>query len=402
MPQGQSPQVGSQTTNRAFSRFAHVIGYTCLSGALLDVIGFQGASPSRMLWPALIPLVVALVALVLLDRWRTTFYSVLFLTVGTLAQLWLMTALLTQLPAVTAAYTAAFSLVPVALILVIGPGFVPRSAIVWCTVGFAAGQLASYGASVLTGTRPRLDIVSIAVEVGVLLAEGAILVTRRTRPAVGAELDRAAVDEELSALRYRIEVRAASLMHDMVLNHLTAISTGYEGPVPVSLKHQIERDLSVLIGEEWLSEPSPEVDARAKRDWQQSALLTAVQEARELSLSIDVTGELGAIGRLDRERDVAVGLAVKQCLVNVLRHAQIDRAEVVVIGSEAHVSIMVIDAGKGFSEQLVASDRLGIRQSVRRRIETVGGEVQLWSTPGRGTSVLIRVPAAQLQVSVDD
>ena len=105
-------------------------------------------------------------------------------------------------------------------------------------------------------------------------------------------------------------------------------------------------------------------------------------------MTVDVTGDLAAIDRLSSERDIAVGLAVKQCLVNVLRHAQVARAEVAVIGSESDVSVMVIDAGRGFSEQQVASDRLGLRQSVRRRIESVNGEVRLWSTPGRGTSVL--------------
>ena len=54
---------------------------------------------------------------------------------------------------------------------------------------------------------------------------------------------------------------------------------------------------------------------------------------------------------------------------------------------------MVIDAGKGFFEAETGADRLGLRQSVRRRIENVGGTVRVWSTPGRGTSVMIRVPA---------
>jgi signal transduction histidine kinase len=56
---------------------------------------------------------------------------------------------------------------------------------------------------------------------------------------------------------------------------------------------------------------------------------------------------------------------------------------------------MVIDTGKGFSEEETGSDRLGLRQSVRRRIEAVGGTVQVWSTPGKGTSVMIRVPAGE-------
>jgi signal transduction histidine kinase len=110
-----------------------------------------------------------------------------------------------------------------------------------------------------------------------------------------------------------------------------------------------------------------------------------------------VTGDFYAVGRLTRERDIAVGLAVKQCLVNVMRHAQVEHAEVVIIGSERDVSVMVIDSGRGFSEAHVGADRLGIRQSVRRRIEAVGGEVKVWSQPGRGTSVLIRVPAALIR-----
>jgi len=139
-------------------------------------------------------------------------------------------------------------------------------------------------------------------------------------------------------------------------------------------------------------EPAPVAEDTARSDWRRSALMAAVQEARELLLIVDVTGDPAAIARLSRDRDVAVGLAVKQCLVNVLRHARVGRAEVVIIGSDSDVSIMVIDAGRGFSEDLIASDRLGLRQSVRRRIESVGGEVRLWSTPGRGTSILIRVP----------
>jgi signal transduction histidine kinase len=234
------------------------------------------------------------------------------------------------------------------------------------------------------------------VEVGLVLVEGTDAFTRSRRVAVRPELERAVMAEELSVLRYNTEVKAAAIMHDTVLGHLSAIAAGRDGALPPSLRNQMQKDLAVLIGEDWLSDPSPGSDDPSKSDWRRSALLSAVQEARELSMTVDVTGDLAAIDRLSTERDVAVGLAVKQCLVNVLRHAQVARAEVAVIGSESDVSIMVIDAGRGFSEQQVASDRLGLRQSVRRRIESVNGEVRLWSTPGRGTSVLIRVPAGPM------
>jgi signal transduction histidine kinase len=400
--QGQSQHVGLLVVNRAFSRFAHVTGYAGLCGAILELIGYQAAAPSALMWPVLLLLAVTLALLVFLDRWRTSFYSVLFLAVGGVSQYWLTFSLLSAFPTLRENPPLILSVVPVALVLVCGSGFVPSSTIIWGTVGFVIGLVASFAAAIATRSAFRLDAISIVVEVGLVLVELTDAVTRSRRLAVRPELDRAVIDDELSVLRYRTEVKAAALMHDTVLGHLSAIAAGKDGALHPRLRTEIEKDLAVLIGEEWLNEPVPAPDDPSRSDWRHSALLSAVQEARDLSLTVDVTGDPGAIGRLTAERDVAVGLAVKQCLVNVLRHAQVDRAEVVVIGSATDVSVMVIDAGRGFSEQLVASDRLGLRQSVRRRIESVGGEVQLWSTPGRGTSVLIRVPASSAVGSPDE
>lgn len=398
MSQGRPQQVGLLVVNRAFSRFAHVTGYICVSGAFLEVVGYQSAAPTETIWPLLLPVGVTLALLVLLDRWRTTFYSVLFLVFGGISQFWLSFVLLSDFPSVRADHTLAISLVAVSLVLVCGPGFSPGSTIAWGTVGFVVGQAAVVGAAIATSSTLRFDAIPIVVEVGLVLVEGTDAFTRSRRVAVRPELDRAVLDEELAVLRYSTEVKAAAIMHDTVLNHLSAIGAGAAGALPPSLRSQMQKDLAVLVGEEWLNDPSPGADDPSRLEWRKSALLSAVQEARDLSMTVDVTGDLGAIDRLSAERDIAVGLAVKQCLVNVLRHAQVARAEVAVIGSESDVSVMVIDAGRGFSEQQVASDRLGLRQSVRRRIEGVNGEVRLWSTPGRGTSVLIRVPAAPMAV----
>jgi signal transduction histidine kinase len=400
--QAQAQHAGLLAVNRAFSRFVHVTGFACLCGAILEIGGYQAAAPAAPIWPVLAPLAMTLVFLVLLDRWRTTLYSVLFLVVGGVSQYCLSLSLLSAFPALRESPTLILSLVPVALILVCGPGFVPSSTIIWGTVGFAIGQAASLAAAFSTGSPFRLDAIAVVVEVGLVLVELTDSITRTRRLAVRPELDRAVIDDELSVVRYRTEVRAAALMHDTVLGHLSAIAAGADGALHSRLKNEIERDLALLIGEDWLNDPVPVADEQSRSDWRRSALLAAVQEARDLSLKVDVTGDPGAIGRLTTERDVAVGLAAKQCLVNVLRHAEVHRAEVVVIGSDSDVSVMVIDAGRGFSEQLIASDRLGLRQSVRRRIESVGGDVRLWSTPGRGTSVLIRVPAERAPGSSDE
>jgi signal transduction histidine kinase len=202
-------------------------------------------------------------------------------------------------------------------------------------------------------------------------------------------------------MRNRIEAKAAALMHDTVLNHLAAIAATPTGELDQRVLEQVERDLELLVGEEWLLDTEPAVHEQATDEWLQSRLAKAIDEVRELGLVVDVSGDVTSINRLGGERSTAVALAAKQCLVNVLKHAGTDRAEVVVYGSDYEVSVMVIDAGKGFSEAEMGADRLGLRQSVRKRIESVGGHVQVWSTPGRGTSVMIRLPALEPEVVID-
>ena len=54
----------------------------------------------------------------------------------------------------------------------------------------------------------------------------------------------------------------------------------------------------------------------------------------------------------------------------------------------------MLDEGRGFDRDLVPADRLGLRASVQERIAAVGGGATIWTQPGRGTSVMLRVPLA--------
>ena len=78
----------------------------------------------------------------------------------------------------------------------------------------------------------------------------------------------------------------------------------------------------------------------------------------------------------------------------MLKHSGTAHAELAVYASSADVSVMIVDTGRGFDAERVAPDRFGLRASVQERIEEVGGSVKIFSTLGRGTSVMIRVPVA--------
>lgn len=372
---------------------------TLLCVALFSTFVLQSARVDSILWPAALVLLLPIGMLVLRARVRSMLWSASYLTIGGLSVYFHAYVLLSQPIPIVDGDGFSFLAVKVALIMVggavmgIGPG------LAWATAGYVVAE-GSVGVAVLQSGQPlHLDTPALFFYLATMVIIPIIGYVHRRQLGAQPRLHRAAQDEQVAALRYRIEVKAATLMHDTVLNHLAALADSSGDELDPALRNQIQKDVDSLVGEEWLADSSDSVDAKTRLDWQHSGLFTAIQEGRLLGLEVETTGDLAAVGRLDRESSIALGLAVKQCLVNVLKHSGTTHAEVAVYGSEAALSVMVVDTGKGFSEAATGADRLGLRSSVRKRIELVGGQVNVWSTPGRGTSIMIKIPVAE-QVDV--
>ncbi len=392
MSLGLPSHLAMRTVSRSFGRALNAVAYTCLISALLVTVAFQFFRSSAVLWPAMVAIAPMLLLLYLSARTRDTLYSIAYLVVGAACTYWFVLTFYSQSPVILESDALSLALPKIALVMVGGsaPHIVPRLA--WCTAGYIAAEVSAGAAIFVSAQRFEFDVTTVLAYAvtSVIFIVGSLSrrSSRRTQPM----LHRAARDEQLATMRHRIEVKAASLLHDTVLSHLAAISGSVDDTLDPHLRAQVERDLETLIGEEWLTEDEPQIDPSLRQRWEQTPLFTAITESRLLGLEIECTGDFDALSRLDAETSGSLGLAVKQCLVNVLRHSGLTRAEVAVFDSEVDVSVMVIDAGRGFTEAETAPDRLGIRNSVRHRIEEVGGAVQIWSTPGRGTSIMIRVP----------
>lgn len=373
----------------------HTVAITLFSVALFAVLVLQSALPTAPLWPAFLSL-LPVVALVLIRRSiPTVLWLVSYLVVGGVGVHLYAVVMLGQSIQIDNSDGFSFLSTKVALIMVggtvlgIGPG------LAWAVGGYLTAEVAVGIAQVEAGVPFHLDIGSLVALIATLVMIPLIGTSNTRQLWAQPRLHRAAQDEEVALLRYRIEVKAATLMHDTVLNHLAALADSTGDQLSPILREQIRNDVDSLVGEEWLAEPTDTVNRKTRLDWQHSGLFTAIQEGRILGLDIETTGDLAAIGRLDRETSIALGLAVKQCLVNVLKHSGTIRAEVAVYGSDTALSVMVVDTGSGFSDAATGADRLGLRSSVRKRIELVGGQVNVWSTPGRGTSIMIKVPTSQ-------
>ena len=80
---------------------------------------------------------------------------------------------------------------------------------------------------------------------------------------------------------------------------------------------------------------------------------------------------------------------------NAVKHSADQNFTVEVHGTNKGISLIVSDAGIGFDWQDAMNRRgLGLI-SMRERLRLVNGELSIQSEPGRGTTVLARVPSGK-------
>ncbi len=83
---------------------------------------------------------------------------------------------------------------------------------------------------------------------------------------------------------------------------------------------------------------------------------------------------------------------IREALHNVVKHAQAERVRLLVIPGPSSLSFEVTDDGIGFDTSAAAPGHLGMR-SMRERIEQLGGNIDISSAPGRGSTVAGKIPS---------
>jgi signal transduction histidine kinase len=390
---GLPSHLAPQSSSRAIARACHAMATVVLVAATLILVWAQVAEPSLILWPAMIALVPMLALLLVVERVRSTLSTIAYLVIGAAAVYVYAVTVLAQFSWINSSDAFTISLPKLALVMVGGSGLRARRGPLWATFGLVVGEIATQIATWQTAAAPRVDLTTLLGYVLIVATMGGSLMARDRARRVQPNLHRAARDEQVSEVRHEIEQQASAVVHDTVLSHLTAISVSQDGPLDERLAGDIQRDLEVIVGQEWLHESIADGET-VQGEWEATELFRAVEQARRQGLDVVVTGDVSAPGRLAPAVAHAVALAVTQCFANVIRHAKTDQAELVLLASDSDVSVMVIDNGVGFDESATSVDRLGVRNSIRGRIERIGGSVQIWSSPGSGTSVMLALPLA--------
>jgi two-component system sensor histidine kinase UhpB len=97
--------------------------------------------------------------------------------------------------------------------------------------------------------------------------------------------------------------------------------------------------------------------------------------------------------RLTPELETTMYRLAQEALNNVVKHARADHVDVVLERGSEYWSLIIEDTGVGFDTSSVEAGRQGLGLiGMRERAALVGAELQIESTLGRGTTVIVRTP----------
>lgn len=132
-----------------------------------------------------------------------------------------------------------------------------------------------------------------------------------------------------------------------------------------------------------LRPPLLDMGAIAAIEWQ----CAKFAEVNGIPCTLDAVGDIG--DSISENQALALFRIVQESLANVKRHAAATRVEISIAARDGVIELEIRDNGKGFDpEKLAESESFGLL-GMRERAISIGGELNVTSSPGQGTAVTL-------------
>ena len=112
--------------------------------------------------------------------------------------------------------------------------------------------------------------------------------------------------------------------------------------------------------------------------------------ARQGTLRVEVDAS-GVANKLSADASLCLFRVAQEALNNVARHAHATAVTVQLAPTRNGMQLVISDNGQGFNAETRKNGSLGLA-SMRERVRLLHGELDIESTPGRGTTVVASVP----------
>jgi signal transduction histidine kinase len=200
-------------------------------------------------------------------------------------------------------------------------------------------------------------------------------------------------DERQGRFREKERAEIAAHLHDSVLQTLALIQRqAADSKEVLRLARSQERQLRTwLYGPAGYAAGHGTADSPAPVDQTFAASLAEaageVEDTYNKSVTPVIVGDTG----MDQHLNALVA-ASREAMVNAAKHAQVEDISVYAEIEDGTASVFVRDRGVGFDPAVVGSDRRGLAESIRGRMERHGGTATVRSSPGNGTEIELTIP----------
>ena len=276
------------------------------------------------------------------------------------------------LPALCAAFGVGVVVWRVQPIAAVGRAFAVRMAAGTILVAFGIGVLVAANVSLGAVLDGLLSTVLVVGGLALILGPWVAVLVRDRRA------------ERQQRIRADARAEVAAHLHDSVLQTLALVQRS-DDPIQMSaLARRQERELrGWLYGERRGEKYGPQ---QATLKVAVEHLAGVVEDRHGAMIDVVVVGDAG----LDTATESLVA-ATGEAMTNAARWSGRSDIGVYVEASEDRVEVFVRDRGVGFDPDAVGEDRHGIRDSIRGRLQRVGGDCEIISSPGQGTEVRLCV-----------
>lgn len=93
---------------------------------------------------------------------------------------------------------------------------------------------------------------------------------------------------------------------------------------------------------------------------------------------------------IDNETQLVLYRVLQESMHNIVRHSGGTMVEICLQAYLEKIILVIEDNGKGFDLEKIGPDSVGIA-GMRERVERVGGELQIHSTLGKGTAIIVKI-----------
>jgi PAS domain S-box-containing protein len=200
------------------------------------------------------------------------------------------------------------------------------------------------------------------------------------------------------AIREEERKRLGFDLHDDVCQELVGIGILVESlhrnlaPMPVEQSAEFDRVVGYL-GEvvEHLRLLARELRPLLLHDLGLDGSLRSLADGMASATLRIVTEFAAAIPRLEEDAEVSVYRIAQEALANAVRHAGAGRIVIALDASRGELMLEVRDDGCGFDPATRPAVALGLA-SMEERALALGGRLEIRSTPGKGTTVVLACP----------